>query len=500
MTHPRRSASAVPDGVPDLERFAADVAARLSAGAWPGSAVTHGDSVFVARAPGRLDVMGGIADYSGALVLQWPIREATRVALLPWPERRLSITSVGRRGVERHCDVALDLVADAHRPYDDVRAWFAGDPARHWAAYVAGVFHVLSREHGVHFRNGAAILIESDVPEGRGVSSSAAIEAATMEAVVAAWRVTIEPRMRAVRCQQVENLIVGAPCGVMDQMASICGEAGSLMALLCQPAESQGSVRLPDGLGVWGIDSGIRHAVSGADYGAVRVGAFMGYRILAALAGLRVMPGQRDGHVQVDDPRWGGYLANVGGEAFRRFEGDIPETLEGEAFLMRYDGTTDLVTRVDPARRYAIRTATAHPIYEHERVTVGAGLLAAGPSAGAAPAAARLGALMYESHASYSACGLGSGGTDRLVSLARAAGSARGIYGAKITGGGSGGTVAILGEASAGDMVRAIAHDYAAETGRDADVFEGTSPGAARIGAIRLDAARVRPGNPPQVV
>jgi galactokinase len=490
LTQPLRSLSAVPHGVPDLERFAADVAARLSAGAWPGSVVTRsGDSVFVARAPGRLDVMGGIADYSGALVLQWPIREATRVALLPWPERRLSITSVGRGGIERRCDVPLDLVADAHRPYDDVRAWFAGDPARHWAAYVAGVFHVLSREHGVHFRNGAAILIESDVPEGKGVSSSAAIEAATMEAVVAAWGVAIEPRMRAVRCQQAENLIVGAPCGVMDQMASICGEAGRLMALLCQPAESQESVRLPDGLGVWGIDSGIRHAVTGADYGAVRIGAFMGYRILAALAGLRVRPGQREGHVQVDDPRWRGYLANVGGEAFRRFEQDIPEALDGEAFLARYDGTTDLVTSVDPARRYAIRVPTAHPIYEHERVTEWAGLLTAWPSAAPAPDAARLGALMYESHASYSACGLGSGGTDRLVSLARAAGSARGIYGAKITGGGSGGTVAILGDASAGDMVHAIAREYAGETGRGAYVFEGTSPGAARIGAIRLDAA-----------
>jgi galactokinase len=490
LTYSLRFPSAVPHGVPDLERFAADVAARLSAGAWPGGAVTHsGDSVFVARAPGRLDVMGGIADYSGALVLQWPIREATRVAVLPWTEQRLSITSVRRAGVERHCDVPLNLAADAHRPYDDVRAWFGGDPARHWAAYVAGVFHVLSREHGVHFRQGAAILIESDVPEGKGVSSSAAIEAATMEAVLAAWGVSIEPRTRAVRCQQVENLIVGAPCGVMDQMASICGEAGSLMALLCQPAEFQGSVRLPDGLGVWGIDSGIRHAVTGADYGAVRIGAFMGYRILAALSGLRVTPGERDGHVQVDDPRWGGYLANVGGEAFRRFEQDIPEALDGEVFLARYDGTTDLVTDVDPARRYAIRTPTAHPIYEHERVTEWAGLLTASPSAAPAPDAARLGALMYESHASYSACGLGSGGTDRLVSLARAAGSARGIYGAKITGGGSGGTVAILGDASAGDTVRAIAREYAGETGRDAYVFEGTSPGAARIGAIRLDAA-----------
>ena len=94
---------------------------------------------------------------------------------------------------------------------------------------------------------------------------------------------------------------------------------------------------------------------------------------------------------------------------------------------------------------------------------------------------------MYDSHASYSACGLGSDGTDRLVALARDAGLARGIYGAKITGGGSGGTVAVL--AGAGGAVRAIAREYADETGRGAYVFEGSSPGAARIGAIRLDVA-----------
>src|SRR4051812_19840140 len=491
MTRVLRPASPIPNGVPDLARFVEDVVSRVKGRAWSHDPSCPDDQgpVFLSRAPGRLDVMGGIADYSGALVLQWPIREATRVALMPWRERRLSITSVGQAGVERHCDVPLDVIADAQRPYEDVRAWFAADPARLWAAYVAGVFHVLSREHGMRFLTGAAILIESDVPEGKGVSSSAAIEAATMEAVIHAWGVAIEPRMRAVRCQQVENLIVGAPCGVMDQMASICGEAGRLMALLCQPAEFQGSVRMPDELGVWGIDSGIRHAVTGADYGAVRVGAFMGYRILAALAGLRVTAGDRKGHVQVDDPRWGGYLANVGSEAFRRLEQDIPETLDGASFLTRYDGTTDPVTDVDPARRYAIRAPTAHPIYEHERVIEWAGLLTASPSATPESDAARLGALMYESHASYSACGLGSDGTDRLISLARAAGPARGIHGAKITGGGSGGAVALLADATAGDTVRAIAREYAGETGRDAYVFEGTSPGAARIGAIRLDSA-----------
>jgi L-arabinokinase len=384
-------------------------------------------------------------------------------------------------------DVPLELVSDSRRSYDQVRAWFAADASRHWSAYVAGVFHVLSREAGVRFSQGAAVWIESDVPEGKGVSSSAAIEAATMEAVIAAWPVRIEPRVRAVRCQQVENLIVGAPCGVMDQMAAICGETGSLMALLCQPAEFQGSVQLPDGLGVWGIDSGIRHAVTGADYAAVRVGAFMGYRILADLAGLRVTPGERDGHVRVEDPRWHGYLANVGSEDLRRFAPGIPDALDGAAFLARYQGTTDLVTRVDPGRRYDIRTPTAHPIHEHERVSEWAQRLTPAVGAGVEATAIRLGALMYESHASYSACGLGSDGTDRLVALAREAGPARGIYGAKITGGGSGGTVALLAAAGAGDTVDAIARQYADETGRDAYVFIGSSPGAAQVGAIRLD-------------
>ena len=456
-------------------QFAANAATRLGAG-------EHG-AVFVARAPGRLDVMGGIADYSGSLVLQWPINEATHVAVQPRIAPHLSITSIGAAGHDRHCDVPLDLVVNPNRPYDEVRAWFAAEPGRHWAAYVAGVFHVLAREHGATFTSGAAILIESDVPEGKGVSSSAAIEAATMEAVIAAWPLAIDPIMRAVRCQQVENLIVGAPCGIMDQMASISGEDGSLMALLCQPAEFQGSLRLPDGLGVWGIDSGIRHAVTGADYGAVRVGAFMGYRIIAELAGLPVTPGEREGHVRIDDPRWHGYLANIGNATYREFEPDIPESLDGRAFLDRYEGTTDLVTRINPARPYAIRTPTSHPIHEHERVTEWAHAL----QSTTRPDAARLGALMYESHASYSACGLGSDGTDRLVALARNAGPARGIYGAKITGGGSGGTVAILADSSAGHTVRAIARRYSEETGRDAYVFEGSSPGAARFGAIRLD-------------
>lgn len=56
----------------------------------------------------------------------------------------------------------------------------------------------------------------------------------------------------------------------------------SLLALLCQPAEVQGTVALPDHVAVWGVDSGIRHSVGGSDYGSVRVGAFMGLRIASS--------------------------------------------------------------------------------------------------------------------------------------------------------------------------------------------------------------------------
>ena len=226
LLHPM---SAIPADVPDLARFAADVAARVDGGVWAPATGEGAAPVFVARAPGRLDVMGGIADYSGALVLQWPIREATRVALRRWPERRISIVSVGADGHERRCDVPLDLVADGDRPYDAVRSWFAADPARHWAAYVAGVFHVLAREHARALRTGRGR--PHRVRRARGERRQLVgrdrgrHDGGGARGVAAADRAS---RLRALRCQQVENLIVGAPCGVMDQMAAICGEAGGL--------------------------------------------------------------------------------------------------------------------------------------------------------------------------------------------------------------------------------------------------------------------------------
>ena len=71
----------------------------------------------------------------------------------------------------------------------------------------------------------------------------------------------------------------------------------------------------------------------------------------------------------IDDPRLRGYLANLTpSEWEERVRDHVPEALEGRGFLERYQGHTDLVTEVDPARTYAVRVCTAHPIYEHPRV------------------------------------------------------------------------------------------------------------------------------------
>ncbi|HEU4794457.1 MAG TPA: hypothetical protein VFT02_02435, partial [Pyrinomonadaceae bacterium] len=95
-----------------------------------------------------------------------------------------------------------------------------------------------------------------------------------------------------------------------------------------------------------------------------------------------------------------------------------------------------------------------------------------------------MGELMYQSHASYSSCGLGSKGTDLLVEMVRATGADKGLFGAKITGGGSGGTVAVLGHSDAEPAVINMAHSYAALTGHEPYIFRGSSPGSAAFGHL----------------
>lgn len=437
--------------------------------------------IIVSRAPGRIDLMGGIADYSGSLVLQWPIADATRVALQVQKEPTLQIFSLASHSDEQSRSFEISLAELGTLSYEDARALFAANVNRHWAAYVAGAFLVLMREKGCVFGYGAKILISSAVPEGKGVSSSAALEVAAMTAMAAAYDIPTSPVEVAFLSQRVENVIAGAPCGVMDQMTAACGERDRLLALLCQPAELKGTIKLPDELSIWGIDSGIRHSVAGADYGTVRTAAFMGYRIIAGVAGLSANETTTRGRVQIDDPRWNGYLANITPEEFEdQYAAHLPANISGAEFLERYQGITDSVTSVDPDRTYPVFAATKHPIYENARVKRFAEILTNWEGL---PQARALGELMYESHQSYSTCGLGSDGTDELVRLAQ---EEDGLYGAKITGGGSGGTVAVLAHRSAKPAIDKIAEAYSQRTEYSPTIISGSSDGAGRSGILRI--------------
>jgi galactokinase len=435
----------------------------------------RGASVSIARAPGRLDVMGGIADYSGSLVLERPIAEATWAAVQRIDRPVLEIVSLGRDA----CTIPLHTLAPAGASvgYDEARRMF-GDIGlkpdttkvrvkpdttyEHWVAYIVGVVVVLARERGLPLTSGVRIVVVSDVPEGKGVSSSAAVETATMSAMARAFDIAVEPRDVALLCQLAENRIAGAPCGVMDQMTCVCGDEHALLALLCQPAELQLPVPVPDDIELWGLDSGERHAVGSSDYGAVRTGAFMGLRILSE-------------HLSVP----GEYLANIAVDDFEQeFVRYLPEHISGDEFLDRFGATADSVTSVERGRRYCVRAPAAHPIYERSRAEAFRQLLRESSE----DARQQLGELMYESHASYGWCGLGSEGTDRLVALVRSEGQAAGLYGARITGGGSGGTVAVIGRRGAMPAIARVADKYEQQTGYRPYIFAGSSPGVLAFG------------------
>jgi galactokinase len=438
--------------------------------------------LMVTRAPGRLDLMGGIADYSGSLVLQWPIQGAVHAAIQRHSGKTLRIASVPEapNKTARLFEINIDELLGAD--YSTLRARFSDEPENHWAAYIAGAIPVLVRERNASFPEGADMLIRSTVPEGKGVSSSAALEVASMQALAAVYELKIFAPELARLCQKVENLVVGAPCGVMDQMTAACGETNRLLELLCQPADLKGTIALPEELEIWGIDSGIRHSVGGADYRTVRTAAFMGYRITAELAGLSSTTAGA-GNLVISDRRWNGYLANISPQEFaREYAPHVPERISGQNFLDHYEGITDTVTSVDPSVEYPVLAATRHPICEHARVNSFAAIL---KSWSGGEQVRKLGELMYESHESYSRCGLGSEGTDALVTLVRET-AEDDLYGAKITGGGSGGTVAVLGARGAGEAVCRVAARYREQTGYEPAIISGSSPGASAFGYLKV--------------
>ncbi|KAG6390928.1 hypothetical protein SASPL_148673 [Salvia splendens] len=259
-----------------------------------------------------------------------------------------------------------EYLEDGHPiSYQKARDYFAQDPAQKWAAYVAGTILVLMTELGIQFVDSISILLIllifvasvqvelsakakfEGVPEGKGVSSSTAVEVATMSAVV----------MIDATSSGVENHVVGAPCA-----------CSSL-------------------------------SVGGADYGSVRIGTFIGRKMIKSMAFHNNGKGE-DGMELLKAEAAMDYLSNISPHRYEE------RYVSGNEFIENYGHRDDPVTIIDRKLSYAVG-ADIQSMEIFESRSAFKALLSAAPSDDQLSA---LGELIYQCHYSYN----GSDGTDKL--------------------------------------------------------------------------------------
>ncbi|HPC19125.1 MAG TPA: hypothetical protein PL039_02865 [Kiritimatiellia bacterium] len=431
--------------------------------------------IWAVRVPARLDVMGGIADYSGANVCEATLGLGILVAVQPQQDAlvRIRTLPVSRQGLPVETRIPLAWLGSRTRRHglDEVRRLFHGNPLAAWAAYAGGSLGVLLQEESVRLRGGFHILLLSAVPMNAGIASSAAVEIGTLCALDACLGLGVGAARIARLGQMAENRVVGAPCGIMDQIAIASGRQGQLLHILCRPGAVSGTVSVPEGTGFIGINSMVRHSVAAAPYGDVRIGAFMGRQILNDLRAKKGLPSVK-------------HLTELAATELPLQR--LPEQMPGGDFLKRYQSHGDPATKIRPDVVYRIRGPVRHAVMENERVLRFIGALraaAAGDEAGCVAA----GLEMYGAHASYrDECRLSVPEVDFIVEAVRRRGVKRGLFGAKITGGGAGGTVAVFGRRDAlRRLVPEIVAEYERRIGIRPEVFQGTSPGALEFGAWR---------------
>jgi galactokinase len=437
------------------------------------------EKIISATAPGRMDVMGGIADYSGSLLLQMPIKQTTSVSIQKRNDGVFNFrTQLTKKKTD---DFTINISELVDRSLEEAGKIIKSKQGGDWAVYVLGCFLVLQKENNIDLP-GANVFIESNVPWGKGVSSSAALEVATMNALNHLYQLSLGKEELAVLAQMAENLVAGAPCGLMDQLSSHLGQKNKLLPLICQPHQVDKAISIPRGINFSGIDSGIRHAVSGASYSDVRAAAFMSYTIIALNEGATVE--------ELDEARtsgdWSklpfkGFLANIPIWVFEeKYISLLPKEISGKDFLAQYKLSIDTVTNIDEDKIYNPLVCGSHPVYENGRVNEFKTLLKNFKKQDDKQVSLiQMGNLMMQSHESYSAVGLGNEYTDKIVEMIRDTGPVRGVFGARVSGGGNGGTVCILSYGKDGkNVVKEIYRKYKQIKKQKLFFFSGSSQGA----------------------
>jgi galactokinase len=369
------------------------------------------------RAPGRVNLIGEHTDYNDGFVLPAALELRTWVAAAARPDRRLRIRSL-RFGATLEFD--LDDPAPA--------------PRRDWSDYVRGVAVMLQKAG--HRLTGTDLLIDSDVPIGAGLSSSAALEVSTGYALLDLSGVAVD-RTELARCgQRVENEFVGSRTGIIDQFVSCYGAAGHALLLDCRSLAFR-LVPIDPSVRLVICNSMVRHELAAGEYNLRRAECERGVALLkSALPAIRA-------------------LRDVGAAELAAHAALLPELT---------------------LRR------CRHVITEDERVE----------SAGAALDAGRVeefGRLMNASHVSMrDDYEISCRELDILVELAW---RVEGVLGSRMTGGGFGGcTVSMVRADAVERFCASVAAGYTAATGITPDI-RVCSPGDG-VGAVAVDARDAR--------
>lgn len=472
----------------------------------------RGGQVVVTRAPARLDIMGGIADYCGANVLEMTLNRTAVIACQAREDKKICAVTLGIPSqLKSGFQVSLDdfYIDGTLKSYAQIQELFNKASQTAWAGYVLGGFYVLLKEGFAAYTpsdsqgcpneeatceneapqenaianparqkkqltHGAAIVLKSDIPMGAGVASSAAIEVAALAAINQLYELKLETMEIARIAQIVENRIVGAPCGIMDQITSVAGSWTEMLSILCQPDKILEFVPWPLQVSFVGIHTKVPRSTTSTAYIETRTAAFMGLTILKKELALE----------KLND----NYLCNLTVQEFQeKCYPLLPERMRGEDFLEKYGETVDTVTEVQPEKIYQVRSRVEHPIYENARVKqfIAAIKNASRDREHIHDYLKEAGNLMYASNASYrDLAGLGSPEVDGIVNIAQKIGEPGGIYGAKITGGGGGGTVALLCYGNVSNSLTQIRAAYKLAWGLDAETFRGSAPGAYEFGHL----------------
>jgi galactokinase len=438
---------------------------------------THGffneeKPLWIARAPGRLDVMGGNVDYTGGMVLQGVLREAVLVAAQTRTDNVIRILNPG--AAQFGWEPSIEFETKALVDLESLRAVCNRRESSRWGCYVLGALHFLKMRHGWGSSGGADLFIASNLPPNKGVSSSAALEIAVLKAASSSYGLALDGIALASAGQWVENVVVGAACGIMDQAAIVLGEENSLLPILCQPCLPLRPVKLPRDLCIWGIDSMVSRSTTSVAYEIARAAAFIGYKLICLREGIGVVREEVSGIPRWTDNRWNGYLSNLAPSEFRaRYESWLPESLNGRECLARVGAHADPFTTIHPDMEYPVRAAVRYASEENLRVQMVQALLESSGSTTSDNTLRLIGEILCQSHVAYGECGLHSEACDDLVSRALQGGFA----GAKMTGGGAGGVVAIIGRPDGQRAIHRIMEDYAAESGGMPHLFQGSSDG-----------------------